>query len=391
MASIVRLYGLCLLTFVLVFVGIAQSKEGGNDIKSQKGELEQIQKEVDQGRRKLDSLKEVEVGLLKQVSGFDQKIATNNKVVNRLTSQLQQIQGSIAEAESNYGSSQENLERTRRRYLGTVRQLYISIFESDPVHVDRPNLEMELSSRVTYLAAVAGFDSSVVVEAKTLLDESLSQLSDLSGQKSEVAKLKRSKETSTSLEKRKKERQEKELAQLRRRKSEEADRILMLQQAAEEMQAIIDRLEQEFAQNQWSQQNASPSAFATLKGQLLSPFRGKVVTPFGHKVDPVTKLKSFSPGITIKGKPGRPVTSVAAGVVAYRGQLRGYGNFVIINHDDQYFTTYAGLGEITAEERAYLQAGAVLGKTGPDGTVRFELRQGREVLDPVEWIKIESF
>jgi len=108
-------------------------------------------------------------------------------------------------------------------------------------------------------------------------------------------------------------------------------------------------------------------------------------------VDRTTNLKSFSPGITIQSKPDYNVRVVASGTVAYAGNLRGYGNFIIINHDDEYYTTYAGLGKTSAVSGAYLPAGTMIGKVGEDGQFRFELRRGNEPLDPVKWIKIDSY
>ena len=81
---------------------------------------------------------------------------------------------------------------------------------------------------------------------------------------------------------------------------------------------------------------------------------------------------------------------MAIGSVAYVGRLRGYGSFVIINHDDQYFTTYAGLEGLMVSRGEYVLAGTKLGDIDNDGVVRFELRQGNQPLDPVEWIRIES-
>ncbi len=83
--------------------------------------------------------------------------------------------------------------------------------------------------------------------------------------------------------------------------------------------------------------------------------------------------------------------SVADGSVAYSGNLRGYGIFVIINHDDQYYTTYAGLGEALVAKDQIVRARMVVGKSASDGLVKFELRKGRDALDPVTWILIESF
>jgi septal ring factor EnvC (AmiA/AmiB activator) len=256
-----------------------------------------------------------------------------------------------------------------------------------------PNTEVELTRRIIYLRALADLESDFVAQAETYLAQSQQQLSRLIGEREKVYRLKKKKETATALEKSKKTQQQKALERLRRKKLEEADRILTLQQAAEEMARIIGRLEQERKRRLLEEQAQPgvPSAFAALKGQLASPCRGKIVVGFGYSVDPVTKLKSFSPGITIKGKAGRPVTAVADGTVAYGGRLRGYGNFVIINHDGQFYTTYGGLDRILVETNEYVLAGTKLGTAGADGLVKFELRRGREPLDPVKWIRIDVF
>jgi murein DD-endopeptidase MepM/ murein hydrolase activator NlpD len=157
------------------------------------------------------------------------------------------------------------------------------------------------------------------------------------------------------------------------------------------MKTIIARLEEARSRAAALDPTRSgPSAFAAQKSMLQPPFRGKIIDGFGQHVDPVTRLKSFSPGITIKGQAHGTVRSVASGTVAYCGSLRGYGNFVIINHDHQYYTTYAGLGEILVSDGQFLRARARLGTAGKDGVVKFELRNGHEPLDPVKWIKIES-
>jgi septal ring factor EnvC (AmiA/AmiB activator) len=71
--------------------------------------------------------------------------------------------------------------------------------------------------------------------------------------------------------------------------------------------------------------------------------------------------------------------------------LRGYGNFVIINHGDRYYSTYGGLGKMSVGTNEYVLAGTTLAQAGKEGLVKFELRHGREPLDPVKWIRIDSF
>jgi septal ring factor EnvC (AmiA/AmiB activator) len=85
------------------------------------------------------------------------------------------------------------------------------------------------------------------------------------------------------------------------------------------------------------------------------------------------------------------VRAVAAGTVRYAGRFQGYGNLVILDHGDDYFTVSAHLDEIAVEVGDAVEAGAVVGTAGETGSLRgpvlyFEVRHGSEALDPARWL-----
>ncbi len=358
---------------------------------SQQEELARIKKEVTDSQKKLDSLHAEQLRVSAKVTEYDQRITSDRKIIRRLNRQLRELKDEVKRADQDLQQRQTKLDRLQRRYLGNIRQFYFAASSEKRGFSDLPERELEMHRQVIYLTALAGFESENVAQESNLLMQAIENLDNLTGQKRMVSKLKKKKETSIALGKSQRQKQQKDLDRLRRSSREEADRVLTLQKAAEEMEAIIARLEEE-RRRQVLEGSSSvvASVFATLKGQLPSPFDGKVVVKFGSAVNPVNRLKSFSPGIVIKGRPGGSVRAVASGTVAYAGNLRGYGNFVIINHDNQYYTTYAGLDEVLVSPGQYLQAQTELGAAANDGVVRFELRKGRELLDPVKWIRIES-
>ena len=382
-----------LLTAVLASAARVRADDKDRII-DQKSELEKIRKEVEQSQHRLDSLKKSEMSTQGQISGYDEKITANKKVITRLNKQLRELQDQIAQIESDLGHSRDQLERTQRKYLGDIRQFYIkSARRSTKAFWESPENDLEQNRQVMYLAAVASFESDNVAEAGQYLTSTLGRLDELTGEHTKVRSLKKDKETATALDQSQKDKKEKALEKIRRKKLAEGDRMLTLTQAAEEMERVIARLEDERRRQQAERGNrpTEPSVFATLKGQLQPPVRGKIAVPFGPAVDPITRLKSFSPGITITAKSGTPVRAVAAGEVAYVGNLRGYGKFVIINHDDEYYTTYAGLGEPLVHVGDFVTSSTQLGPLANDGQLKFELRKGREPLDPVTWIRIDSF
>jgi len=375
---------------LLVLATATPADDDSDDILEQRKELERIQRDMEGGQHRLDSLESEQKRVTEAISKFDQRITSDRQVLRRLTREFDLLKADITRGDSLLQEYRQLYERRQRRYLGNIRRFYSLAKQPVKAFGDYPNEELEYQRKIIYLSALADFEGETVQNASDLVDRSADELSDMSGRQKTVSGLKKERETAYALGRSQKEREEKNLDQIRRKSMAEADRIITLRQAAQEMQNIIARLEEARVEQLTDPTQTGPSAFAALMGQLLSPFRGQITLAFGEHVDPVTRLRSFSPGITIEGRAHSGVYGVASGTVAYTGNLRGYGDFVIINHDHQYYSTYAGLGEILVSEGQFVPSRAKLGTSGQDGVVRFELRNGREALDPVKWIRIES-
>ncbi len=127
-----------------------------------------------------------------------------------------------------------------------------------------------------------------------------------------------------------------------------------------------------------------PSHPVPSPGQWQWPVVGKVLAPFSSS-EPVNK------GIDIAGKEGKPIAAAASGAVVYAGQgLRGYGNLVIIKHDDVYLSAYAHARKILVKEGESIKAGqkiAEIGSTGTDSVkLHFEIRKNGKPVDPVYYL-----
>ena len=378
---------------LLLFTGLVFSDDKGK-MKNQQQELESIRKEVEQSEKRLDSLKAAEMATQKQIANYDQKITTNQKVIKRLNNQLNSIHSEAKNIDNDLTQKKELLDWTTNKYTDDIRKFYLNISDHKPRSMwDPPEFELERSRQNIYLASLASFESENINMAIAEVTLTTSELDSLTGEKNRVSSLKKNKEVATTLEENRKHKKEKSLESVRREKYEEGDRMMTLKQVADEIERVIARLEKEREERQRAnnQSVVEYSAFSTLKGQLLSPVKGKIVTHYGSSKDPVTRLESFSPGITIKCRPDASVYSVAPGSIAYVGNLRGYGNFIIISHDDIYYTTYGGLGETSVSQGEYITSGTKLAVAGSGNLIKFELRKYREPLDPVKWIQIDSF
>jgi len=114
------------------------------------------------------------------------------------------------------------------------------------------------------------------------------------------------------------------------------------------------------------------------------PTSGKIMNTFAaNKLD--------RKGIDIAGKLGQAVHAVANGKVVYSGNgLAGYGNLIIIKHNDTYLSAYAYNQQRLVKEGVTVKAGMVISKMGrrPDGSTRlhFEIRKNGKPVDPMKYL-----
>jgi lipoprotein NlpD len=94
-------------------------------------------------------------------------------------------------------------------------------------------------------------------------------------------------------------------------------------------------------------------------------------------------------GLTIGGKVGDPVLAAAEGRVVYAGSgLRGYGNLVILKHNNTYLTAYAHNHTLAVKEDQNVRRGqkiAEMGATDADRVqLHFEIRRQGKPIDPAK-------
>jgi lipoprotein NlpD len=114
----------------------------------------------------------------------------------------------------------------------------------------------------------------------------------------------------------------------------------------------------------------------------LWPTDGRVIGRFSDGV-------RVNKGIDIGGKLGDSVRSTRSGVVVYAGNgLAGYGNLVIIKHDDVYLSAYAHNKTILVREGQTVKAGEKIAEIGSSGSaypkLHFEIRRDGKPVNPIQ-------
>jgi murein hydrolase activator len=132
--------------------------------------------------------------------------------------------------------------------------------------------------------------------------------------------------------------------------------------------------------------------FGNLRGRLPWPTEGRIVTGFGAQVHPRFGTRTFRNGVDIEAAVGREVAAVHAGHVVYTGWFKGYGNLIIVDHGNEYYTLYAHIAGIEAKEGEDVRQGQRIGTVGETGSLAgprlyFEVRYQGRPLDPEQWLR----
>ena len=133
--------------------------------------------------------------------------------------------------------------------------------------------------------------------------------------------------------------------------------------------------------------NAS-GAFARLRGKLLRPATGVIAGRFGARRD---DSQTTWKGMFIRAAEGADVRAVAAGEVVFADWLRGYGNLLIIDHNDDFLSVYGNNQALLADIGQKVGAGATVATVGtsggqPESGLYFELRHQGRAFDPAKWL-----
>jgi septal ring factor EnvC (AmiA/AmiB activator) len=136
----------------------------------------------------------------------------------------------------------------------------------------------------------------------------------------------------------------------------------------------------------------SRPAFAAARGELPWPAEGRITEAFGRKVHPVYKTITLMKGIEIDAGAGTPVQAVYQGRVQFADWFQNYGNVVIVNHGNDFFTIYGHLETMAVRSGEWVDAGDEVGTVGETGSLigpslYFEIRDGSEAVNPVQWLR----
>jgi len=117
------------------------------------------------------------------------------------------------------------------------------------------------------------------------------------------------------------------------------------------------------------------------------PAEGRVIARFGRQ-----KSGLHNDGINIALPAGAPIKAAESGVVVYAGnEVRGFGNLILLRHDGGWVSAYGHNETILVDVGDVVRRGQKMATAGQSGGVdrtqlHFELRRGRQAVDPIRYL-----
>jgi septal ring factor EnvC (AmiA/AmiB activator) len=395
--SIRAQFALALCTGLLVSPAVPPSANAqtprrslARKIQNQQQQLEKIQEDIERHRRKSSELKREEQSLMQQLSNLDREISLSSRFVAGLEEQEQLLEEQIHRLRGSIFYEESTLESQRRRLAARLRQMY----KRGPnyrwqVILGSATIQ-DAFKKYKFLGLIAGRDANLIEDIRgrkselereqVLLTETMADVVVLKTQRVEESKkMKSNKQIRVSM-----------LKRIRGEKAKHVQAIDELKQSEEQLKNVIANLERKRLSGDTG---VLPSGeFARLKGKLARPVKGEVTRKFGQDRHPKFGTVTFNNGINIKAPAGTPIRSVAEAKVEFVDWITGYGNCIILNHGDGYYTLYAHASTIFVQPGQMIATGDVIAEVGDSGSLNgyechFEIRKSKQALNPMDWFR----
>ena len=385
--------------FILLSVISGQTEKIEKDIQFHNSELGRLRKEIENYERKIKNTSDREKSEIERLNEIDEEISLVRNLIYRLRREEKIKEKSITQAEVTI--EKKELEHTSlvNRYAKRVTHTYKKGRLSDLEKLLDAKSWRQAVYRAKYIKIISEHDRSLADEIRRNLIEIEAKQTVLERELTDIRKIDKEKLSRKKwLEQRRRVRN-KELGNLKRDRQKMSVALNQRKQAAQQMESIISRLERErvariaeLERRRKEMALLGSVPFKELKGKLPWPIEGKVISRFGTYQNPNLKTVTENTGIDIHGSEGTEVRSIYDGIVTTVTYIRGYGNTVILDHGDGFYSVYTHVMDVEVEENSYVNSRDIIAHVGDSGSLEgtklhFEIWGNKDKLNPELWLK----
>ena len=393
------------IVFLLcLFTSIANVSFANNDDKVSLNSLDKIKVKVQEAE---DNLKNLEV----EIEKLNSEVASSNKELTKIKSEKEKITKLREQNERELKSLKESILNLRKdalllikRSKGRLKALYRERPVQDLLSFLFSDKNNNGSRIAFYVTKIRNYDKKLMVELITIrqdyakkakrqrkiLAENTNLEKQLDFEHKKEALQNANKKQMLSLLTKKESQIEKELNELR----VQALRIEIVLKSVTNGEELFlqDKKDEKKPEKTKEIKKVKPfngKGLLALRGKLPAPVKGKIVKTFGRHQ--VKKFKDFvvSKGIEFLVSNGTQAYAVAKGKVIFDGKMPGYGNMIILDHGQRYYTLYSHIANTDLSIGDVLNTGDLIGECESDlngANFYFEIRKDGKPVDPKLYI-----
>jgi len=383
---------------VLVVAPAAAQTRRDDPLQTEQRKLQQTQKQLKEERARAAAARARETSLLAELEEIERRLAARKADVARLEAR-------IKKAQSDVQTFRGEISRLEKQRAGQINALAGRLRVMYRVHAQGGALPVILSGEdpvtravaVRHLASLAALDARLIQEYRVTSARLADRKVREEAQQQELADLHEDAKREQAEVDREVAKRRVILAKVRDERAYHERMVGELTEASNRLEAFIRELQakqRKLAKIPPPKGGIEPPAvgFGALKGRLPWPTEGRIVMGYGAQVNPRFGTRTFRNGVDIEAAVGKDVLAVHAGHVIYTGWFKGYGNLIIVDHGNEYYTLYAHIAEIEAKEGEDVRQGQRIGTVGDTGSLAgprlyFEVRYQGKPQDPEQWLR----
>ena len=377
------------LSFVFAQTG---KRDYDDELQYQNKVINALNEEIQQLRSKINKAETRERSTVKRISDLDLEISLTEKLIQALKKEEEKTRARIFQLKENIQKNENELEILRARYEQRIVNAYLKGQLTDLERVFSSTTWRQAMYRTHYLKIISE------------IEQKLTKKIEIGQQKLELEvvlrsnlNLKRDKERQMSSYRNMRINREKELNRIRSDKKSLVNYIDEKEAGIQQLESIIKKVLEDKARFEreerirQQQQILKTKSFKALKGNLPWPAQGRIIAKFGRQWNPKLKTTTDNPGIDIKGQPGSAIRSIMNGVVTTITYIRGYGTTIIVDNGGGFYTVYSHVTNIQTHVDSEIRAGDVIAYMGDSGSINgsklhFEIWGKGQKLDPEKWL-----
>ncbi len=379
----------CLLIFSAGSILKAQDQEPRID--EFKRKARDINREIEKSKAKIQKFSHRETDIILRLNQADQALNRSRNRIAGLSREIAGLEKKITEtaaaSEKLVNQIKANEAYVAKRLVALYKLNWLGKFH---VIASAESLQ-ELPQRKTAIERILAYDETVIRELMDNRRDLETVRSRLEAHRDE--KRRRADEYQKQIKQMAAERRHRSklLARVRKEKSAQLTVIESLKVAARDLDEKIKNLGIG-STAATPQEYTAVEPFRAYKGLLKMPVKGKIASLFGKFKNTRYQVLNFRSGIEIQTERGEPIAAVYAGKILYADWFKGYGNMIIIDHGDNYYTVYAHIEEAFKSTGDAVEAGEVIATVGDTGSITgpklyFEVRHHGKPLDPMQWLE----